>query len=93
MQGGDKKASAVAIVKGSEYSIMLDNGSRDSNYISERVAEEIGGARYQQKLRVVTGDGKVSELTEFICLLIEIKLKEEIRFSKHLKFLFSQIFQ
>jgi hypothetical protein len=86
IQGGDKKASAVAIAKGTEYTVLLDNGSRDSNFVSERVAEELSSARYQQTLRVTTGDGKVTTLTEFTCLEIQVKLKDEIKFCKHLKF-------
>lgn len=65
---------------------MLDNGSRDSNYVSEKVAEELRGARYGQDLKVVTGDGKVTPLKEFTCLLIKIKVRDEIKFSEHLKF-------
>jgi hypothetical protein len=86
MVEGDRKATARVEVQGRSFSVILDNGSRESNFISERAAEQCAGPRYQQVLRVKTGDGKITEVSQFLFLLININFKETVRFCSRLKF-------
>jgi hypothetical protein len=66
--------------------VILDNGSRNANYISERTARRLMGRRYKQLLRVKTAKGDVSNLEEFMHLRIQIKLRGIRKFDEHLNF-------
>jgi len=79
-------SKAVAIVQGQSFSILLDSGSRDANYVSARVAGDMSGSRYKCDMRVKTANGEVEKITEFLYLQIIIKLNEEIKFCEFLNF-------
>ena len=86
MINGEARTKAVAIIEEQEFEVILDNGSRNSNYISERTASKLMGRRYKQLLRVKTAKGDVSNLEEFLHLRIIIKLRGMKKFDEHLNF-------
>jgi hypothetical protein len=86
MFSNEKVSRAVAIVEGQRFSVLLDNGSHDSNYISERAASQLTGKRYKRRLNVRTASGEVQKLIEFVYLEILIKLKDKSKFKQFLNF-------
>ena len=86
MFAGSKRSKARAEVDGESYTILLDNGSHDSNYINEKIAEGLDKRRYKQEMKVRVGNGSVVNVHEFVCIDININLNDELIFTNCLIF-------
>lgn len=86
MTTGEKSSRATAVVQGKDFTLLLDNGSHDANYINGRVAEELGCLRFKENLRVRLADGNFESLADFVYIEVLIKFKNSIIFQKKLKF-------
>ena len=83
---GERQSLAWAEVFEERFSLLLDNGSHESNYMSAKTADYLDKRRYKEELRVRVGDGSTSNVFEFCCIPIKIKLKDEVLFENYLKF-------
>jgi hypothetical protein len=86
LETNEKCSTAVAIVQGQSFSVTLDNGSHDSNYISERAARQLSGKRYALRLNVRTASGEILKLNKFMFFEILIKFQGKIKFRQFLIF-------
>ena len=78
MLASEQKACAVVQVQGREYRVLLDSGSHDANYVSEKVAKEIEGIRYEQRMNVRVSDGKFENIIAYIFIPIKLKVNNEL---------------
>ena len=86
MHASEQRACAVVQVQEREYRVLLDSGSHDANYVSEKVAKEIEGIRYNQRMNVRVGDGKVVETIAYIFIPIKLKVSNDLITEDYFKF-------